>query len=104
MEQRLESVGDVQVVQGQGVAVLAQCGGRVLVAQSLLGLQQVTLDDQGGGHGVPEPVDRDLAVGVPAGEAAELLGQDGAGHPAGVVQTSGEQPCSPAAPLCSRST
>ena len=32
-----EPVGDVLVVQGQGVAVLAQGGGGVLVAEALLG-------------------------------------------------------------------
>lgn len=48
-EQLVEVVSDVLVVQGQGVAVLAQGGAGFGVAQPLLRLEKVAVGDQGGG-------------------------------------------------------
>ncbi len=53
-----QSVGDIGVVERQGVAVLAEGGGGVAVPESLLGLEELPVGDEDCRDGVPQPVQR----------------------------------------------
>lgn len=57
------------------MAVGAQGGGGSGVTEPVLGLEQVSLRDQDGGHGVPEPVQSHVVVAGVVAELGEPVGQ-----------------------------
>lgn len=85
-------VGDVFVVQGQRVAVLAQGGAGFGVAEALLGLQEVTVGDQDSRDRVPQGVQANALVCVSADEVAEPVAQRAGAKARVVVSVGGEQP------------
>jgi len=88
----LEPVGDVEVVQREGVAVLPQGGAGFGVAESLLGLQELAFADEDGRDGAPEAVQADVTVPVPADEGGEPVAQGAGAQPLLVVRCGAEQP------------
>jgi hypothetical protein len=58
VQQLVEGVGDVFVVEGNGVGIVAQRGCRVAVSESRLCLQQPAVADELRGDSVAEPVQR----------------------------------------------
>ena len=81
--ERIEGRRGVPVGQWQDVAVDPQGGGGVAVPEQLLGLQDVSLGYQGGGHCVPEAVEGDVRVAGVGAEFGEPVREAGCGQ--GVV-------------------
>jgi hypothetical protein len=80
VKEPVELVGDVGVIERDGMGVVAQRGGRVAVAEAGLGLEQRPLFDQVGGHAVPEAVQSRMfdargypQAGEPAGDRVPAL-------------------------------
>ena len=57
VEEAFEVVGDLFVVEGDGVRVVAESGGRVAVAKPGLSLEELALVDEVGGDAVAEAVE-----------------------------------------------
>ena len=65
----------VEVMQGQGMAVLPQGRAGLGVTEALLGLEQMAVGDQDGRDGVPQTVQADLGVPVLADEGGKPVPQ-----------------------------
>ena len=85
-------VGGAQVVQRQGVAVLAQRGAGLGVPEALLSLQQVTVGHQDRRYGVTQGVQAHPRMSVRIDEHPEPVAQQVGAQPSGVVAPGGEQP------------
>lgn len=80
------------VAAALGVAVDAQGGSGMAVAESVLGLQDLALAGEGGGHGVPQPVQGDVGVPRPVAGGGEPVAQGRGRQPGGVRGSPGEHP------------
>jgi len=88
----LHGGGGLVVGQWQNVAVDPQRGGGVAVPEAVLGLQDVALGYQSGGHGVTQTVEGDVRVAGVGAQFGEPLREAGRGQSGGVVGAAGEQP------------
>ena len=74
VEEAVELVGDVGVIERDGMRVVAPRGGRVTVAEAGLGLEQPPVAHQVGGHAMTEAMQ---------GRMLDPCGRPQAGEPVG---------------------
>lgn len=99
-EQGVEVVGNVLIVDWQGVAVLPQGGGRLGVAKALLGLQELAVGDQDGRDGVAKAVQAHVVEAVAADERGEPVAQGAAEQSLLMFGSGGEHPRSELLAIC----
>ena len=75
VQELVEIIGDVFVVEGDGVGVVPKRRHRITVPEPGLGLEQLPVADEMGGHCVAEAVQRRTFDAGSDPEAAELVRQ-----------------------------
>jgi hypothetical protein len=75
VQEGIEVVGDVLVVQGGGVRVVAKRGGGVAMAEAGLRLEELALIDELGGHAVAEAVKGGLVDACGSAETGQAVAQ-----------------------------
>jgi hypothetical protein len=87
----VDGVDDVSVGAGECVAVLAQCGGGVVVAEAGLGLEDLAADEEGGDV-VAEPVQSRVGNACGGSESGEAVAECAGGDRVLMVASAAEHP------------